>query len=347
MNHEDIIRSLVCILAIDGKLDHQEFQFLQKLQKRFGVSQETLKIAIGEARQGKGKVQLSENREESKRIFELLIQATLVDGKIDPKERYVLKAVAPKIGLSKADVERMLTAQPGPDEQRPQSPPIPVPKEEATMAASHDAGGPHSQICPKCGFRQEQEAESCQRCGIIFRKYRSQDAEDAEDSTIPTFSDSMEPDSASARLENLKQQSFLLQRLIGVAVITVVLIVPGFLKILHDGGKNKGVLLFGLFIVTIVVYGAAFFFNRLAGAANGHVLSKRYRRDYNRNRGFDRSSRSRGYRYFVRYEFEIAGRTYRSETSVSTFHYNRLAEGSSIRVRYLPILPYISWLELW
>jgi uncharacterized tellurite resistance protein B-like protein len=326
MTTDDVIRSLVCILAIDGSISPPEKQFLQRIQTRLKVSPEVLNAALEQATQGKGRVELPEESMERGRMFDLLVRAAVADGRIDPQERRVLHAVVDRIGFSNADLELRLATEL--KRRKQQRSPSQAPK---AAPGRQPAASPPPQVCPKCGFRQDASRTSCHRCGVIFQQYRGAEApESAPD----------DPDSAAARLERLKQHSIRLKLWGGVVIVTVLVILPAFLGIWQMEGSYRLLLLAGLVVLTFLLYGAVFFYDRLGVKTTGYILTRKMRRDLN-------NWASRHYRYSVRYEYEVAGRTYTARASVNHFHYSRLTEGTPVRVRYLAILPGISWLELW
>ena len=177
MDNDNVIRSIICLFAMDGEISKQEMQFLQEMRKRLGVSHDIVKSTFEQVQQGKGKIYLSEDPAELKRIFEVLVRAAVADGKIDPQEHKVLDAVAAKTGVSRREAEmyinnklqQMLAAKPIPSKS----------SKLQTMA------------CPKCGFEQQTGRADCMRCGVVFQRFEkhqteilSQDVDDPE-STVP------------------------------------------------------------------------------------------------------------------------------------------------------------------
>ncbi len=189
MNNDDIIRSVICMFAIDGEISKQEMQFLQHLCQKLGVSQEVVKETFAQARQGKGKVHLSDDASEMSRLFNMLLQAAVVDGEVRGEERKVLNAVAAKIGIPEANVEKYLTeklkhassSSPGKtpskkktDQNAPKKPASSggasrsskTSKEPETTSQESD-----TLMCPKCGFIQAPKGQ-CVRCGTVLRKFK-------------------------------------------------------------------------------------------------------------------------------------------------------------------------------
>ena len=109
MNNEDIIRSVVCLLAGDGEISQQEMHFLQNLHKQLGVTSEVLNTVFEEARKGKGRVSIPEDATERKRLFEFLVQAVVADGRLVSEERKMLNLIAAKMEISGMDVENSLS----------------------------------------------------------------------------------------------------------------------------------------------------------------------------------------------------------------------------------------------
>ena len=97
---------------------------------------------------------LPEDEADKKRLLYFLVQATVADGKIGPKERKILDTVIDKMGMSGIDVEKFLQLR----------------LKEMKSAMYTVSNGP-SMVCPKCGHDQP-KAYRCRRCGIIFEKYK-------------------------------------------------------------------------------------------------------------------------------------------------------------------------------
>ncbi len=189
MNNDDIIRSAICMFAIDGEISKQEMHFLQRLSQKLGVSQEVVKTTFAQAKQGKGKVYLSDDASEMSRLFNVLLQAAVVDGEVKGQERKVLNAVAAKIGIPEANVEKYLaeklkqassnfpgkkTSKKKPAKKSPKKPTSSgdasrsskTIKEPETTSQKSD-----TLMCPKCGFVQIQRGQ-CVRCGTVLGKYK-------------------------------------------------------------------------------------------------------------------------------------------------------------------------------
>ena len=63
MSKDELILSVVCMLAVDGKIDELEMQFLNNLCKELGVSREVVQAAFEKLKQGQGKLCLPEKPE--------------------------------------------------------------------------------------------------------------------------------------------------------------------------------------------------------------------------------------------------------------------------------------------
>ncbi len=229
MNSDHIIQSVVCMLAIDGRIDDQERVFLQQLQQRLGIPAKALNQALQQAKLGKGRVKLPEGPTEQQRVFEVLVHAALADGTVTPEERKILDAVGTKIGLRKDLIEHSINFYVGEarkarqtgqsEDASPLSSPPPVPQE------------PTTKICPKCGAEQERDRTDCIRCGIIFSRCTSETASEKPEAPprkplYPEYDD--EAGKASEQLEQLQSFSVLLNHAGSVALIVAVIIVVGF-----------------------------------------------------------------------------------------------------------------------
>ncbi len=165
MTNQDIIESVVSLLAVDGTFNKHEMHFFDDLCKRLDVSKEGKSTAIKKAKQGKGRVHLPEDESDKKRMLYFLVQAVAADGKIDPKERQILEAVVDKMGMPRSEVEEFLHSRLKE-----------VKAEKYTASVSKKP----SIVCPKCGSKQP-AGFRCRRCGIIFEKYKKSEEPTDED----------------------------------------------------------------------------------------------------------------------------------------------------------------------
>ena len=154
MTNEDIIESVISVLAIDGDVNKWEMQFFKDVCKRLEISKEMRSAVLTKARQGKGRIHLPENEADKKRLLYFLVQAVVADGKIVPEERKILDAVVDKMGISRANVEKFLQM-----------------RLKEVKTEKYTAQGNSLITCPKCGHEQT-TAYRCKRCGIIFGKYK-------------------------------------------------------------------------------------------------------------------------------------------------------------------------------
>ena len=167
MTNEDIIESVLSVLAVDGDVNQWEMQFFNDVCKRLEVSKEARKAVLTKAKQGKGRVHLPENEADKKRLLYFLVQAVVADGKLVPEERNILDVVVDRMGISRATVEKFLQM-----------------RLKEVKTETYTVPGKSSIVCPKCGNEQA-TAYQCKRCGIIFKKYKPvQEPSDQEPSDI-------------------------------------------------------------------------------------------------------------------------------------------------------------------
>jgi len=163
MKNDDILDSVLSVLALDGSLNKWEVQFFNELCQRLRVSQDVQQKAILRIKQGKGRIHLPEEDADKKRLLYFLIQAVVADGKVSEKERHVLQTVVEKLGMSFAYVEEIL-------EQRMKE----VKTERYTIRQESTI------VCPKCSYEQT-SSYRCKRCGVIFEKFKqAQQPEDTD-----------------------------------------------------------------------------------------------------------------------------------------------------------------------
>jgi uncharacterized tellurite resistance protein B-like protein len=155
MTNEDLIESVISLLAVDGAVNKKEIQFFQDLCDRLSISKQARDNALEKARLGKGRVHLPEDNADKKRLLYFLVQAIVVDGKVSPKERNILNTIVDKLGMAGTDVEKFIRRQ----LKEIRTTPKDIPSDQPTMT------------CPKCGHEQLMSYR-CKRCGIIFKKYK-------------------------------------------------------------------------------------------------------------------------------------------------------------------------------
>ncbi len=167
MTNEQIVESVISLLAVDGSVTKEEMQFFNDVCERLDISTTVKKKILAKARRGKGHIHLPQGETEQQRLLYFLVQTVVADARVVQKERKILDAVIHKMGISKAEVEQFI-------QQRLRE----IKKERYT---THDKP---LMKCPKCGYEQPQSYR-CKRCGIIYEKYEksqesSQESDDAE-----------------------------------------------------------------------------------------------------------------------------------------------------------------------
>lgn len=108
MENEEILRSIACIIAIDGTIAPQERQFWKRLCTRLGFSDEDAVKMLQQAQKEEGHVRIPQTPAKKTLLFTLLVQAAYSDGTISPQERKVLEDVASKIEMAHEDVEHII-----------------------------------------------------------------------------------------------------------------------------------------------------------------------------------------------------------------------------------------------
>lgn len=108
MSNEHIISSIICILAVDGKIEHQEIQFLYDICKRLQVSNPSDIEIFEHVKKGQGRVNIPSTPDEQIKLFTLLTQAAWSDGILTPEEQKALEAVAVKMGISVNGAQEIL-----------------------------------------------------------------------------------------------------------------------------------------------------------------------------------------------------------------------------------------------
>ncbi len=192
MKPEEIIRAATYMLAVDGKIDAVEAQFLQQLCRRLNVPEQFIQTAIAQMQAGNVTLTLPNTPEEQIRLFDLLAQAAAADGQIAPQELNRLQALATKIGLPEHAVNSTLQRHvKRPAAKRPLSEvegvsAHPERIEKAALRLRSGRGQqPSTQRCPKCDYELPTNETSCPACGIVLAKYRKSANNDDDEAESP------------------------------------------------------------------------------------------------------------------------------------------------------------------
>lgn len=234
MKPEEIIRAATYMLAVDGKIDAAEAQFLQRLCRRFNVPEAFIQTAISQMQAGNVTLTLPQTPDEQIRLFDLLAQAASADGQIAPQELNRLQALAAKIGLPehavtstlKRHAKKPVTVRPEPVEGqvKPTDKTAlrqPIQQTQNTGERIARKAPPSTQRCPKCAHEFPANETSCPACGIVLAKYlKSFNDGDADDEIAERASSKMaeqRSDSAGLLKNGIKLLFFVSLLLFGVA----------------------------------------------------------------------------------------------------------------------------------
>lgn len=154
MTNVDIICSVISLLGVDGSLNRHEMKYFDEVCERLGVTPDEKAAVIAKVKQGKGSIHLPQDDADKKRLIYFLAQASVVDGKITDQERKVLENVAKRLEIPWDYVTKFLEAR----------------LKEIKTERYTTANRPEIE-CPKCGYKQP-ASHQCNRCGIIFEKYK-------------------------------------------------------------------------------------------------------------------------------------------------------------------------------
>ena len=105
---QQLIEAVVCMLAIDGKIDELEMRFLNRLVTQLGISASVISSALQQVSYRKDTIAIPKHPFTKRRLFSELVQAALANNALVPEERDLLASVAKKMGLSQAEAQKHL-----------------------------------------------------------------------------------------------------------------------------------------------------------------------------------------------------------------------------------------------
>jgi tellurite resistance protein len=96
------------MIASDGVVDDAEREYLRRIVERFGLpARENRPLAENDP--GRATTMLrSLSRDDGPRVLALLVEAAVVDGRIDPEERALLLASAAALGIEATALEERI-----------------------------------------------------------------------------------------------------------------------------------------------------------------------------------------------------------------------------------------------
>jgi len=108
MNIADVITSVVTMLVVDGVLQQQELDFLNRLCERLKVPVDTIDRAFEAYAQGNEYVYLPQNEGGKKLLINYLLEAIVADELIAPEEYALLQTIGVRLGISQDHLDDAL-----------------------------------------------------------------------------------------------------------------------------------------------------------------------------------------------------------------------------------------------
>jgi len=108
LSHEQFLESIVTMLAVDGKIDELEHDFLRRIAQQFAVPFSTINETLHKISFGKYLVHIPEHPFTKRKLYALLVQAALANHVLVSQEQQLLHKVAEKMGVSKIEAQKML-----------------------------------------------------------------------------------------------------------------------------------------------------------------------------------------------------------------------------------------------
>ncbi len=108
ISHEQLLESVVSMLAIDGKIDELECQFLERIAQQFAVPLSVINATLTKVSLGRDLVHIPDHPFTKRKLYSMLVQAALANHALVRQEQGLLQKVAEKMGLSKIEAQKML-----------------------------------------------------------------------------------------------------------------------------------------------------------------------------------------------------------------------------------------------
>jgi len=95
-----VVSLIEAVIAADGKIVDEEREFLRRVVTRFGLSQDQRADRVVASDPGRTTTTLrSLDGDVQARVMALLVEAAIVDGRVEPEERALLLASAAALGI--------------------------------------------------------------------------------------------------------------------------------------------------------------------------------------------------------------------------------------------------------
>ena len=105
---DKVCQLIEAVIAADGVIDDSEREFLRKIVERFGLP-EREPVAHSESDFGRTTNTLRNlTPDVQTRVMALLVEAAVVDGRVDPQERALLLASAATLGIDATALEERI-----------------------------------------------------------------------------------------------------------------------------------------------------------------------------------------------------------------------------------------------
>lgn len=104
-----VCRLIEAVIAADGVVVAEEHEFLRRAVKRFRISERDVDAAPPSKDLGRATTALRELDDDVQaRVMALLVEAAVVDGRVEPEERALLLAAAAALGIDATALEERI-----------------------------------------------------------------------------------------------------------------------------------------------------------------------------------------------------------------------------------------------
>ena len=108
MNRKDVLRYLLAMAAVDGRIRGEELVFLTERAITWGVTDDEFEALLDEISNGEPELKLPETMEEKVQILKNLIGLMAVDGALNMEEKQLFAQLATRMHVSAGEINHII-----------------------------------------------------------------------------------------------------------------------------------------------------------------------------------------------------------------------------------------------